>query len=404
MAKIHRLIMIIGWIASLTACGDDGNEGNGTPPDQIPETCTEPTGECAPSEAIWIDVPGTTCMNGTTTGVGVRFNPEYRNTLIYLEPGGACFDESTCMDVFHPDGFGQTDFEDLLGGFFQADKRGVFNIQDQNNPFRLWNLVFIPYCSGDVHAGQTILENVSDAPREVATMKRFHQGHSNLMTTLEYLKQNPVSTSQIDATNVVEGLNQAVLAGSSAGGFGAVLNFAAVQEFFGDTPVHLINDSGPPMLDDTLPTCLQQVWRDTWDLDALLPQGCTDCFNANGGGLINLTPYLLNNYPNSRFALLSTPQDATIRRFFGYTEDSGNCVPSSLDGPTFEQGLRDSIAFINQTTSGRWHSYIETTAGAETDHVLLLPPFLIPTNLSSELATWLDAMINDPDNWSDSGL
>ena len=62
---------------------------------------------------------------------------------------------------------------------FQVDSI-AFMSTDPRNPFRDWNLVFVPYCSGDMHAGQ----------RTVATPDTYHlyfAGFNNLMASVDYL-------------------------------------------------------------------------------------------------------------------------------------------------------------------------------------------------------------------------
>ena len=51
---------------------------------------------------------------------------------------------------------------------------------DPRNPFRDWNLVFVPYCSGDMHAGQ-------QSTKSSETYNLYFSGFLNLMATVDYL-------------------------------------------------------------------------------------------------------------------------------------------------------------------------------------------------------------------------
>jgi hypothetical protein len=105
-----------------------------------------------------------------------------------------------------------------------------------------------------------------------------------------------------------------VVTGSSAGSFGAALNLSMIQDAFGDTPVTVIGDSGVPFDDQYMFTCMQKRWRDTWGL--ALPPDCTECKQANGGGLIGLADFLMRKHPKAKLAIISSMQDEVMRLFF----------------------------------------------------------------------------------------
>ena len=87
-------------------------------------------------------------MNGTPTGIGVNLGTS-GDLLIYLEGGGACFNDSTCGNVAHPSGWGPDQFGFNIGPY----NVGIVDRLDDANPFRDATYVVVPYCTGDVHAG-----------------------------------------------------------------------------------------------------------------------------------------------------------------------------------------------------------------------------------------------------------
>ena len=62
-------------------------------------------------------------------------------------------------------------------------------------------------------------------------------------------------------------VSRVVLTGSSAGGFGAALNYSMVQDAFGNVPVSILDDSGPPFEDQQMPVCMQKRWREAWGFE-----------------------------------------------------------------------------------------------------------------------------------------
>src|SRR6478752_8591829 len=75
----------LGWIAVLVAAcsGSDGPVGG------------PPALGTTPKTWQYVPVDGAQCMNGTPTGIGVNLGTS-GDLVIYLEGGGACFNDGTC--------------------------------------------------------------------------------------------------------------------------------------------------------------------------------------------------------------------------------------------------------------------------------------------------------------------
>src|SRR4051812_49880618 len=90
----------------------------------------------------WIDVDGSFCRDGSPTGIGVHLNKASDKLILYLEGGGACFNASSCYA--NSSSFGADDFEQV-----KSRAGGIFNLTRAENPFAGWNVVYVPYCTGD---------------------------------------------------------------------------------------------------------------------------------------------------------------------------------------------------------------------------------------------------------------
>lgn len=272
----------------------------------------------------WVPIDGAICRDGSATGVGVRLAPGSKKVVFYLEGGGACFHGASCAinDVL----------QDFDGNAFSAwaaatGSLGIFDASRSDNPFHDWNIVYVPYCTGDVHAGWREHVDVPGGPTN-----QMFVGYRNVGLDLQRL----VPTFA-DATDVV-------VTGISAGGFGAAFNYDRVAQAFCNARVSLIDDSGPPMGDQWLAPCLQARWRELWNFDATIPKDCTACRGADGGGIVNYLPYLANKYPNADLGLISSNQDSVISLFFGF--GANNCqglsgTSAGMSGTEFEAGLMD---------------------------------------------------------------
>lgn len=323
----------------------------------------------------FIPVAESRCMNDTTTGIGVSLNPDSDNVMIFMQGGGACFDYFTCQNVWNADGFGPSEFADFAG---DRGTRGIFDRSLDGNPVADWNFVFIPYCTGDVHAGSN-----PDGPQG-----RVHVGYENVH---HYLKRIVPTFS--DASRVL-------LTGSSAGGFGTMWNLEQTIQAFepcGAT-VYGLNDAGPPMGDDYLDPCLQQIWRDAWNLDETLPTDCQDCFGDDGGGLVNLAPYLADNY-DERVGLLSTMEDITIREFFGY----GYSTPCEIPGEMPAQEFHDGISEYTHDIMGPYDHHNSFLMPGDLHTVLQRDVSDFDPAVVAALVDWITMMIEDDPNWDDTG-
>lgn len=326
-----------------------------------------------PRRWTWVPIDGAACMDGSPTGIGVNLSSSTKKLLIVLEGGGACFNFATCtVGNINPFGFDRAAFAVEIAAMGYS---GALNRNLGQNPFAEWSYVFVPYCTGDVHAGDN-----PDGPNH-----RHHVGFRNIQAALGRL----VPTFK-DAESVV-------LAGSSAGGFGAAYNFDQVQTAFGAVPVTLLDDSGPMLNGDYLAPCLQAQMREAWNLDATLPADCADCKTPAGGGLSNYAYYLAGKYPQARFGLISSTGDAVIRTFFGFGRSADCTSPANYPAADFEDGL---IALRDQMkgTAGTFHVYYPRS---ELHTWLLTDLGLLSSASGVPLHTWIQGLVEGAPTWSD---
>lgn len=312
----------------------------------------------------WIPVDGARCRDGSSTGIGVRLQEGATGLLIYLEGGGACFNDLTCTT--NPSFFGEAEFMALANG--NGDD-GIFSRTNPANPVGTWNAVYVPYCTGDVHAG--------DAPdTEVGSFgPQQFVGHRNLERYADLL--GPYFADQ----------DQILLTGASAGGFGTLITYDLLAETFGATVgtdnITLLNDSGPVVRDDEVLTpSLQQAWVDLWNLDATLPSDFP-ALAPSGDGLEAVYGYYADKYPGATFGLLSHEQDETIRFFYGF----GNGVPPPIDGAAFEDALYDLRASLPDA----WGTYYRS--GSAHTFIGVNQRFYTQTTDGTTVADWLSDLL-----------
>ena len=260
----------------------------------------------------FVEVPGSTCRDGSGTGFGVRLQPGADNLMIYLQGGGACLDPLTC--ALNPSKFSKADF----GAFAVLRGRaGIFNpIAD--NPVGDWNVLFVPYCTGDVHGG-----TVRDATVPGVEGAQQFVGHRNVERMLDL------------AAPYFGDPGTVLVAGASAGGFGALLNFAEVADRFGASDHVLLDDSGPVFFaDDVFSPAFGDTFASLFGFPAALPADAAPLFATDG--LEDIYGYYADRYPEATFGVSSYLEDVVIRFFFAPGQPD-----RFISGTEYAAGLRD---------------------------------------------------------------
>jgi len=195
-------------------------------------------GEDETAAAGWEEVvPGgdCRCSDGSEFSFWVRqANPD--KVVVYLQGGGACFSAETC----EPDNelYNTTITEGPA-------QEGVFDFADERNPFADHSVVYVPYCTGDVHLGNVTTEY---APG----LTVHHKGLVNGSAALEHL-----ASTFPDATEVV-------VMGESAGSAAAPLYAGLVSDRFPDARITVLADGSGSYPDaPAFNRLLGEVWGTT---------------------------------------------------------------------------------------------------------------------------------------------
>ena len=191
----------------------------------------------APTQTwTWVDFPDSACSDGSATGIGVNLTNS-QNVLVVFNGGGACWDYLTCYTLMTATNgpYDQTEF----AADSQTFANTILDRQLSGNPFAGWNLVFIPYCTGDMHAG----DNIATYQSGQTSRMYHHVGHDNVLAYLHRLGPTFPSVARM------------VVAGESAGGFGALFNYATFRNRWSSGELYLLDDSGPILWDPLESTC-----------------------------------------------------------------------------------------------------------------------------------------------------
>jgi hypothetical protein len=211
---------------------------------------------------------GTVCGNGSPYKFFVNLVPHTRNTIIYLEGGGACWDEPSCRGetgirgARNPDGI-PDDYMSALNPGASLVSPFVVRVHPWTRvKTQEWNMVYVPYCTGDVYVGDTV-QVYDDPDGAEPPLVWHHNGARNTLAVVAWLRDNLPRATQLLTT------------GCSAGSIGALADYELIRGHMAPTRGYLIDDSGPafsaplggdPAEHPSVP--LHTHIRGAWGLDA----------------------------------------------------------------------------------------------------------------------------------------
>jgi len=202
MSKFGR-----GWLASALSLAVMMVLGCASEPNEV--TVTGAESAPAALKSGWQKViPGgeTECSDGSEFAFYTRAGDPNR-LVFFLQGGGGCWNLQTC------DPLGKPSYTVNLDGFHPSKSDGIFNFSRRDNPVRDHTMVFVPYCSGDVHIGAATREyerpagwveklRERDVPAELIAPKFSvaHKGLANARSALKWVREEVKAPTSVLVT------------------------------------------------------------------------------------------------------------------------------------------------------------------------------------------------------------
>lgn len=210
---------------------------------------------------------GAVCGDGSPYKFFINRVPNTTNTIIYMEGGGACWDYASCTGqtgirgARNPNGI-PDDYMKLMNPSASLVSPFVVRLHPYSRvKTQKWNMVYIPYCTGDLYAGDKVA-TYDDPAGQKPPLTWHHNGLRNGRAVLGWLKDNMPRPGQMLST------------GCSAGGAGSLVSHGILRQDLAPDRGFLIDDSGPifdamvsgdSQAYPSLP--LQNLIRGAWGLD-----------------------------------------------------------------------------------------------------------------------------------------
>lgn len=262
---------------------------------------------------------GASCGNGTPYRFFVNRTPFTSKTVVMFEGGGACWDQGACkggtlLDAVNPDGIPTNYMTDWnrqahlgLVTPFTMRLHPLQSVQTQS-----WNIVYLTYCTGDVHTGNkvAVYDNVDPAN----PMAYHHRGMVNAKAVAAWMAKNLKQPEKL------------FLTGFSAGGVGSAALYPAFREALKPKQMSLLADSGPlfNVPRDATPeqapsVLLHNKIRTVWGLDGtngLVTELVTKYPGAGSAdNLGSITAGLGKIFPNDRIGYANFQEDTNFSAF-----------------------------------------------------------------------------------------
>lgn len=207
--------------------------------------------------------------------------------VIFYDGGGACWENLTCGLPVCKDGADPVsdDPDNFTGGF--AD------FSNPQNPYRNWNIIFVTYCTCDIHFGDAdqvysgLLPDVSVA----------HRGFTNAKVAEKFARENFLNPDVVMVT------------GSSAGGYGALFHGALLPQVWPASQVNVLGDAS----NGVITAGFLQNEFENWNFQANLPPDIPGVLEAitSGVGLPGYLEAVAAFYPDIKWANYTTAYDGS---------------------------------------------------------------------------------------------
>ncbi len=296
------------------------------------------------------------CARDTPYAYWVRHGTSNR-ALVYFQGGGGCYDATTCGSAGAYDQTVEDHDSPAVSG------RGILDFENSDNPFKDDHILFIPYCTGDVHAGNLTADY---APTNGDPFQIEHRGHVNASTALDWLYTTMPDPEAVFVT------------GCSAGAIGSILHTPHIAAQYPDARIAQLGDSGGG-LTSYIPWDVANDYAAANNFPDWIPTLQTEVSQAFT--VSAYTRAVANYYPQHQFAQYNSRADKTQSRYF------------SADGgrqSDFPDALQASLAEVANDAS----NFASFTAEGDRHCVLKFPAFYDEVQSDVSLLAWVSDLAN----------
>lgn len=296
----------------------------------------------------------TSCALGTPYSFHARkADPE--KLVVFFNGGGACWAGQTCDPAVEPTTYVPSA---QMGHNDPRNHKGIFDLDNTANPVGDWSMLFVSYCTGDVHLGETD-KTYSKPDGSEITIR--HRGHVNAHAALAWMKENIGDAKQV------------LVAGSSAGAIAAPVYAGVVSKIYPGAAVQQLGDGAGGYSSPEIGGLLTN-WGVTDILPSWLPLEADTVTNFNV-----LYEGAAKAFPEVSFAQYDAAHDGVQIGF-----------QQALQGST---ALHEQMVANRNALSDAIPGFASFTAGGA-EHTILRAPYLYSYSANgTSFVDWLGALV-----------
>ena len=316
------------------------------------------TGE--PEIGKWYDV----AVEGTQSSDGSEWHGIFKKgtenkVVVYFFGGGVSITPETS------EGGNKFYATNMTGQDFVA--QGGIGSNAENNPFKDWSFLVIPYATGDFHSGTGIY----DGNKTV-----YHTGYSNYAAFVEQIKPYVGEPDTLLVT------------GFSAGGFGtSLLADDVIDRFPSAKNITVCVDSSLLLYDGWHETAVD-LWHS--------PKEISDRLTTDNLVLDSLTALHEKRGDSVKILFDCSYRDDTLQQYQAYIR-TGTMTKDKENGDLFQKDLVEMVNGLQKNIPGIgiyiWN-YAEDTETHNTQHTIISSNVFDKLEDSVSVADWIYAAIN----------
>lgn len=253
---------------------------------------------------------------------------------------------------------------------------GGIGSDNEDNPFKDWTLLVLPYSTGDFHAGTGEYKFINDKNKEQVV---YHNGYNNYSLFMK------------EAKKYIGNPKDLLITGFSAGGFATSLLADDVIDYFPQTSnITVAVDSSLILYEDWKKTSVE-LWKS--------PSKISD--NLVSDNIVLDSLVALHNKRGSDVKILfdCSVRDDTLQEYQAYI-DKGKMEKNKENGDKFQNDLKEMINNLQEKIDnvGIYIWNIESSEETKnTQHTIISSnqAFSLKFNDNKSIADWIMDAVND---------
>ncbi|NBX76406.1 MAG: hypothetical protein EBQ92_07610 [Proteobacteria bacterium] len=313
---------------------------------------------CEYDKECVVKLPGTVCGDGSESFYTLVAKKNSNNLLIFLEPGGACWNSETCVFGHVLRLSAKKPTAKLIA------EKGLLNLSDPTNPFFNFSKITVPYCTADVFLGDNEI-NYGDSSHPKII---HHHGFKNALLTMQAAKELYPDPERV------------VLFGRSAGGLGVLGQIRNLDAVFPKAEKHALADAGTPVMPPYLNAENYEEIIRNWNAYETLPVvSSSESMNHFG----DLLRFNTNHFPHIRYGLIQSYEDVVMTYF-----------AKSVGSPEPSEAVRNTIIAASNDYIGLETPHAKVFFVEGKTHILTKKAVSQRISAGMKLSDWLQLMFS----------